>query len=83
MMHGYHLHSRVVTEADELEYDFKTTRKVMFSPQTWKDHARVALETIKIEDDDGDQEVDDDENVNKPDEGKLVKIYQLFIFIKN
>jgi len=57
-------------EPDELEYDFKTTRKVMFSPARWKDHARKALESIKIEDEEENDEKseDNEENTNQPDQ---------------
>ena len=70
-------------EPDDLDYDFKTTRKVMFSPQRWKDHARVAMESIKIDDEDSEKDietVEDDENVNNPDEGEIrtPKLYLLY-----
>ena len=60
-------------EPDELEYDFKTTRKVMFSPARWKDSARQALESIKIEDEEENDEKseDNEENANQPDQGKI------------
>lgn len=51
---------------DELEYDFKTTRKVMFSPQRWKQYDAQQNEIIDVDDEPENEEAEELESA--PDE---------------